>query len=217
MPSFRFDHSLNHQIQSQPLILDSDTSSQPSSFVNSNQQPPQQPPVYIVSKSDFKDVVQKLTGSPAHKRVANTAARELHASSLVKPQSSRLQRISPPPLEHVRNSPPGGGSTVVAGNPGFFAGQQMMSPLPAVHATAESPISAYMRYEHGNPVSLKAQDDGDHMTINRDYAWLMISRQSISSITRVKDQANILKVYHTNNCSQDKDNYLRAKAIGIEC
>nr|GEX16977.1 VQ motif-containing protein 9-like [Tanacetum cinerariifolium] len=145
MPSFWFDHNLNHQIQSQPLILDSDTSSQPSSFVNSNQQPPQQPPVYIVSKSDFRDVVQKLTGSPAHKSVANTAAPELHPSSLVKPQSSRLQRISPPPLEHVRNSPPRGGSTVVAGNPGFFASQRMMSPLPAVHATAESPISAYMR------------------------------------------------------------------------
>ncbi|GKE53234.1 VQ motif-containing protein 9, partial [Tanacetum coccineum] len=148
MPSFKFDHNLNHQIQSQPLILDSDTSSQPSSFMNSNQQPPQQPPVYNVSKSDFRDVVQKLTGSPAHERVANTAAREHHAPPLVKPQSLRLQRIRPPPLEHVGNRPPGGSTTVVGGNPGFFAGQRMMSPLPplpAVHATAESPISAYMR------------------------------------------------------------------------
>nr|GEV85154.1 VQ motif-containing protein 9 [Tanacetum cinerariifolium]GEV85155.1 VQ motif-containing protein 9 [Tanacetum cinerariifolium] len=148
MPSFKFGHNLNHQIQSQPLILDSDTSSQPSSFMNSNQQTPQQPPVYNVSKSDFRDVVQKLTGSPAHERVVKTAPRELHAPSLVKPQSSRLQRIRPPPLEHVGNRPPGGVSTVAGGNPGFFAGQRMMSPLPplpAVHATAESPISAYMR------------------------------------------------------------------------
>nr|GEV57586.1 integrase, catalytic core [Tanacetum cinerariifolium] len=43
------------------------------------------------------------------------------------------------------------------------------------------------RYEHGNPVSLKAQDGGDHMTMNRDYAWLMISRHSISSLTRDGD------------------------------
>nr|GEY23287.1 hypothetical protein [Tanacetum cinerariifolium] len=38
------------------------------------------------------------------------------------------------------------------------------------------------RYEHANPVSLKAQDGGDHMMMNRDYAWLMISRHSISSV-----------------------------------
>nr|GEZ88275.1 hypothetical protein [Tanacetum cinerariifolium] len=49
------------------------------------------------------------------------------------------------------------------------------------------------RYEHANPVSLKAQDGGDHMTMNRDYAWLMISRHSISSLTNVKDQANVQK------------------------
>nr|GFA46662.1 RNA-directed DNA polymerase, eukaryota [Tanacetum cinerariifolium] len=27
------------------------------------------------------------------------------------------------------------------------------------------------RYEHASPVSLKAQDDGDHIMMNRDYAW----------------------------------------------
>nr|GEY29900.1 hypothetical protein [Tanacetum cinerariifolium] len=49
------------------------------------------------------------------------------------------------------------------------------------------------RYEHANPMSLKAQDGGDHMTMNRDYVWLMISRHSISSQTHVKDQANVRK------------------------
>nr|GFC35793.1 hypothetical protein [Tanacetum cinerariifolium] len=49
------------------------------------------------------------------------------------------------------------------------------------------------RYEHANPVSPKAQDGGDQITMNRDYAWLMISMHSISSLTRVKDQANIQK------------------------
>nr|GFA30279.1 ribonuclease H-like domain-containing protein [Tanacetum cinerariifolium] len=50
------------------------------------------------------------------------------------------------------------------------------------------------RYEHANPVSLKAQDGRDHMTMNRDYAWLMISRQSSSSQAHVKDQANVQKL-----------------------
>nr|GEV99923.1 copia protein [Tanacetum cinerariifolium] len=49
------------------------------------------------------------------------------------------------------------------------------------------------RYEHANPLSLKAQDGRDHMTMNIDYAWLMISRHSISSQTHVKDQANFQK------------------------
>nr|GFC32417.1 hypothetical protein [Tanacetum cinerariifolium] len=49
------------------------------------------------------------------------------------------------------------------------------------------------RYEHANPVSLKAQDGGDHITMNRDYAWLMISRHSISSQAHVKEQANVQK------------------------
>nr|GEW73477.1 pentatricopeptide repeat-containing protein [Tanacetum cinerariifolium] len=47
------------------------------------------------------------------------------------------------------------------------------------------------RYEHANLVSLKAQDGGVHMMMNRDYAWLMISRHSILSQTHVKDQANV--------------------------
>nr|GFC39614.1 hypothetical protein [Tanacetum cinerariifolium] len=54
-------------------------------------------------------------------------------------------------------------------------------------------IKREWRYEHANPVSLKAQDGGNHMTMSRDYAWLMISRHSISSLPSVKDQANIQK------------------------
>ncbi|KAI3672473.1 hypothetical protein L6452_38561 [Arctium lappa] len=149
---FEFDH---HQ---PPLVLDHGNESQPSNL-NHHQQQQHQPPVYNVSKSDFRNVVQKLTGSPAHERITNPV-------QPVKPQSSRLQRIRPPPLEHVGNRPPPNAVTVtVAGgvlpqNPSFRPGhvsgnffnnqrqQQPLSPLPplpAVHATAESPISAYMR------------------------------------------------------------------------
>ncbi|KAK9757625.1 hypothetical protein RND81_01G174800 [Saponaria officinalis] len=100
--------------------------------------PPQQqpqPPVYNISKTDFRDVVQKLTGSPAH------APPTLHAP---KPNSSRLQRIRPPPLAPLLNTARHSGS-----GSGFGSGLGPMSPLPPLpscHGAAESPISAYMRF-----------------------------------------------------------------------
>lgn len=148
-PPIRKPFEFDHQIHPPPVVLDE---SQPSNLHSQQQQ--HQPPVYNVSKSDFRDVVQKLTGSPAHERVA------VNPTPPVKPQSSRLQRIRPPPLEHVGNRPPpnavGG---VLPSNPSFrpgpgnfFPGQRPhhqplspLPPLPSVHATAESPISAYMR------------------------------------------------------------------------
>ncbi|XP_071693522.1 VQ motif-containing protein 9-like [Rutidosis leptorrhynchoides] len=146
----------HHQIphHQPPLILDQPNESQPSNLhYNHHQQQQQQhqPPVYNVSKSDFRDVVQKLTGSPAHERLPSNPVQP------VKPQSSRLQRIRPPPLEHIGNRPPAAASSAAIPNfrpaiGNFFAGQRPhhqplspLPPLPAVHATAESPISAYMR------------------------------------------------------------------------
>ncbi|XP_076902557.1 VQ motif-containing protein 9-like [Bidens hawaiensis] len=135
---FEFENPL-HQIHHHHQPLDE---SQPSSHQHN------QPPVYNVSKSDFRDVVQKLTGSPAHERLPPPVMPP------VRPQSSRLQKIRPPPLQHIGLRPP---STAVAPpqNPNvnfppgnFFARQRPLSPLPpfpAVHAAAESPISAYMR------------------------------------------------------------------------
>ncbi|XP_022961753.1 VQ motif-containing protein 9-like isoform X1 [Cucurbita moschata] len=111
-----------------------------------------QPPVYNINKNDFRDVVQKLTGSPAHERFSNPPPIQPP-----KPQSSRLQRIRPPPLAHVTNRPPPQQlpnsshfhpSTALnfglTGRP--MAPLSPLPPLPAVHAAAESPISAYMRY-----------------------------------------------------------------------
>ncbi|CAH1454144.1 unnamed protein product [Lactuca virosa] len=151
---FEFDHQI-HQLHPPPpppppppSILDHAIESQPSSIHHNQQQ--HQPPVYNVSKSDFRDVVQKLTGSPAHERLTTPV-------QPVKPQSSRLQRIRPPPLEHVGNRPPNAVGGVLPSNPSFRPGNFFTSqrqhhqplsplpPLPAVHATAESPISAYLR------------------------------------------------------------------------
>ena len=134
------------------------------------QQQQHQPPVYNINKNDFRDVVQKLTGSPAHERFSTPPP--IHAP---KPPSSRLQRIRPPPLAHVSNRPPpllnGVGpipqqphtNTILnpnnnnhhhnAGNFGRpLAPLSPLPPFPTVHGAAESPISAYMRFLQ-NPIS----------------------------------------------------------------
>nr|XP_043607449.1 VQ motif-containing protein 9 [Erigeron canadensis] len=147
-PPLNHHHQNNNQVQHLPLILDQETrnESQPSDFnLHQNPQQQHQPPVYNVSKSDFRDVVQKLTGSPAHERPVQQPVQP------VKPQSSRLQRIRPPPLEQIGNRPPSSSSLNPNFRPvngSFFPGQRPLSPLPplpSVHATAESPISAYLR------------------------------------------------------------------------
>lgn len=142
--STSFDHQTQSQSQSQSQ--------------QNLQGPPQQhqPPVYNINKNDFRDVVQKLTGSPAHERFSTPPPIQQP-----KPPSSRLQRIRPPPLAHVSNRPP---SLLSCANPpipppnaanaggGGFIQQRPTAPLsplppfPAVHAAAESPVSAYMRY-----------------------------------------------------------------------
>ncbi|KAH7849663.1 hypothetical protein Vadar_021120 [Vaccinium darrowii] len=118
------------------------------------QQQQHQPPVYNIKKSDFRDVVQKLTGSPAHERFSTPPPIQPP-----KPQSSRLQRIRPPPLAQLSHRPPPLLSNAVPvvnpnnNNPLLnTSGQRHTAPLsplppfPSVHAAAESPISAYMRY-----------------------------------------------------------------------
>ncbi|MCD7471310.1 hypothetical protein HAX54_011646 [Datura stramonium] len=140
---------------------------------NLQPQPQQQPPVYNINKSDFRDVVQKLTGSPAHERISTPPPIQQP-----KAPSSRLQRIRPPPLAQISNRPPpfvnasnvsnvvvAGGGTTTGG--GFVGGQrpilaQPLSPLPpfpSVHASAESPISAYMRFLQSSVASGTSDSD----------------------------------------------------------
>ncbi|KAK4434218.1 VQ motif-containing protein 9 [Sesamum alatum] len=106
----------------------------------------QQPPVYNINKNDFRDVVQRLTGSPAHERFPPQPP----PVTQPRPPSSRLQRIRPPPLPQITNRPP-----QLVPHPQNDAGQrgaaqpqpfQPLPPLPSVHPPAESPISAYMRF-----------------------------------------------------------------------
>lgn len=113
--------------------------------------PPQnQPPVYNINKSEFRDVVQRLTGSPAHERFSTPSP-----INQPKTASSRLQRIRPPPLAQLSNRPPpllNNAALHPPQNPTFHHnGVRQLSPpsplppFPPVHGAADSPISAYMR------------------------------------------------------------------------
>ena len=65
-------------------------------FANNAVRPQPQPQVYNISKNDFRNVVQQLTGSPSHN---DPLPRPPHNPP--KPQSMRLQRIRPPPLTPI--------------------------------------------------------------------------------------------------------------------
>ncbi|KAF5185318.1 Vq motif-containing protein [Thalictrum thalictroides] len=130
-----FDHSQQDEIQNQQQ---------------------NQPPVYNINKSDFREVVQKLTGSPAHDRFSNPS------QPLTKPQTSRLQRIRPPPLAHLSTRPSSSLNNAIPLPPTFnpncnfnnngrpISPLSPLPPFPTVHAAVESPISAYMKYLRGS-------------------------------------------------------------------
>ncbi|KAL5209914.1 hypothetical protein ABZP36_005537 [Zizania latifolia] len=133
------------------------TSSTPAAHPAAVDHPPTQPPVYNIDKSDFRDVVQKLTGSPCHllppQPLAPAAAvsmpppppRPIMGPPPPPPPSaipSRLHRIRPPPLAPPRPPP------ILPSAPPALS---PLPPLPAVCMTAESPISAYMRRLRGMP------------------------------------------------------------------
>ncbi|KAG6512745.1 VQ motif-containing protein 9-like [Zingiber officinale] len=128
-----------------------------------------QPPVYNIDKNDFRDVVQKLTGSPAHSQIRPPPAempppphppRPSSNASLVPPPvppTSRLHRIRPPPLAHLTPRPPlpmVPGQPLPAVDPWTRPLLSPLPPLPTVSAAAESPISAYMRRLRGGSAGL---------------------------------------------------------------
>ncbi|GMI63909.1 HAIKU1 [Hibiscus trionum] len=138
-------------------------------FANNAARPQPQPQVYNISKNDFRNVVQQLTGSPSHN---DPLPRPPHNPP--KPQSMRLQRIRPPPLTPINRpriphpvpvpAPAPAASHAPAPvpppapyNTGFVRPGQYGQPSPTMLQpmvpgdglwanTAESPISAYMRY-----------------------------------------------------------------------
>ncbi|KAK7386668.1 hypothetical protein VNO78_27002 [Psophocarpus tetragonolobus] len=108
--------------------------------INGGKQQQPQPQVYNISKNEFRDIVQQLTGSPSQDPQSKHPQ-----NSSPKPQSMRLQKIRPPPLPYVRPPVPYNNNMPV--RPSQF---RQPSPNPMPHPNiAESPISAYMRYlEH---------------------------------------------------------------------
>ncbi|KAI3920079.1 hypothetical protein MKW98_001335 [Papaver atlanticum] len=169
-------HQQQQQQQSQTQIQNQELQNQH----NQQLQQQQQPPVYNINKSDFRDVVQKLTGSPAHHDRFSTPP----PIQPPKPPSSRLHRIRPPPLQPPRptsplnnpaafipqpqpplpNTNPNLNNNNNSNNPGSssFGGRQVtplspLPPFPSVHGAAESPISAYMRYLQSTTPTLDAE------------------------------------------------------------
>ncbi|KAM7258126.1 hypothetical protein ACFE04_013867 [Oxalis oulophora] len=130
-----------------------------------NRQQPQ-PQVYNISKNDFRNMVQQLTGSPSQDPLPRPP------QNPPKPQSQRLQRIRPPPLTPINNRPrhpapvqapaPGPGLLMAPppasynhnfARPPQFGPPSPLMPQPLTPGdqqtwgnVAESPISAYMRY-----------------------------------------------------------------------
>ncbi|KAK3041589.1 hypothetical protein RJ639_000723 [Escallonia herrerae] len=131
-------------------------------FANTTARQQPQPQVYNINKNDFRNIVQQLTGSPSQEPLP----RPPHNPP--KPPSMRLQRIRPPPLTPINRpqipvhpqppvlvQPPP--AAPVPYNNNLARPPQYGQPPPAMlppmtHSdsvwanTAESPISAYMRY-----------------------------------------------------------------------
>ncbi|KAJ6852323.1 putative basic proline-rich protein [Iris pallida] len=130
---------------SKPTATTTDTRTNPNPSPNPN--PSQsQPPVYNIDKSDFREVVQKLTGSPAHLRPSPSEQQPPPPPPppADPPQPfARLHRIRPPPLSHLSARPASAAAATPALSP--------LPPLPTVSAAAESPITAYMRRLRGGP------------------------------------------------------------------
>ncbi|KAI0495308.1 hypothetical protein KFK09_025458 [Dendrobium nobile] len=132
------------------------------------QQQQSQPPVYNIDKNDFRDVVQKLTGSPAHlsnrpsppppppPAVMATSPPQQQPRASAAPQPlSRLHRIRPPPLAQLlpHHPPPIPAAPPLVGDGWVRPPLSPLPPFPTVSMAAESPISAYMRRLHsGQPL-----------------------------------------------------------------
>ncbi|CAJ1971737.1 unnamed protein product [Sphenostylis stenocarpa] len=116
-------NKLSHNISKPNIKKPTFDSSQTHTF-NKHALPDSHPHVYNISKTDFRDMVQKLTGSPAHNPQPKPVA------------TSRLHRLRPPPLPQIISHHPPPRSAAAPPSP--------LPPFPSVHA--ESPVSAYMRF-----------------------------------------------------------------------
>ncbi|KAI3523779.1 hypothetical protein L1887_02176 [Cichorium endivia] len=109
------------------------------------------PQVYNVNKNDFRDTVQRLTGSPSHHQEPPPRPSQNSTNTA---SGIRLQRIRPPGLAPINVYRPQ--VSVLPPRPAVQYGQpppQTMVPPPMTSGdhmgwanAVESPISAYMRY-----------------------------------------------------------------------
>ncbi|XP_023005478.1 protein HAIKU1-like [Cucurbita maxima] len=135
------------------------------SFGNTAARPQPQPQIYNISKNDFRNIVQQLTGSPSQDTPPPPPPPPRAPQNPPKPQSMRLQRIRPPPLTPMNQpnmpAPPVPGQVPVPPPQGLVNNNmhrpavQFAQPPPPLapggnshwpNPAAESPISAYMRY-----------------------------------------------------------------------
>ncbi|KAI3952404.1 hypothetical protein MKX01_005271 [Papaver californicum] len=118
--------------------------------------------VYNINKSDFRTLVQQLTGPSS-----SQGYHPLPPPPLIhnpKPQSSRLYSIRPPPL--TTNTPVlSSATTITTVKDGEYrpqvTGLSPLPPFPSVNFTAESPISAYMRYLRSSTPTTTATPTSD--------------------------------------------------------
>ncbi|XP_077244820.1 VQ motif-containing protein [Tasmannia lanceolata] len=127
-------------------------------FGNPNPKQPPQPQIYNISKNDFRNIVQQLTGSPSQDPPP------IPPHNPPKPPSMRLQKIRPPPLTtrppipqppvapaqfNNNMNPNANPNSPFFGRPGHpsFPPMPPVTPVDSIWSnTADSPISAYMRY-----------------------------------------------------------------------
>lgn len=125
-------------------------------FANNPARQQPQPQVYNISKNDFRNIVQQLTGSPSQEPPPRPP------TNPPRPPSMRLQKIRPPPLTPINRPhiPPPVPLPAVPtpamynsnyARPGHFGqpsptGLRPFSPGDGIWANTESPISAYVRY-----------------------------------------------------------------------
>uniref|UniRef100_A0A1J3H7P1 VQ domain-containing protein n=1 Tax=Noccaea caerulescens TaxID=107243 RepID=A0A1J3H7P1_NOCCA len=109
---------------------------EPSNQQNQQQNP--QPLVYNINKTDFRSIVQQLTGlgSTSSANPPQSTNPNPH-----KPPNSRLVKVRPAPLTQVNRPPP---QPPVQSDPIASAPVQPVNQFSV--NPAESPISAYMRY-----------------------------------------------------------------------
>lgn len=85
----------------------------PSSNPNPNPNLPSSPPVYNIDQSDFREIVQKLTGCPAHPQTpAPPPAAAAAPPPPVPATTSRRHCIRPPPLSNLSSLPPAVGPSL---------------------------------------------------------------------------------------------------------